>query len=100
MDPTKKIIVRLSPDTILILQKLVDRGDYDSLSESVSDAIDKMIRSKLAEEEVEKLVKERAQEKPLKMESLLADGGDPESMDDAVRRAVKEYVRSRMRPEE
>ncbi|MCL2295621.1 MAG: hypothetical protein FWC29_00875 [Methanomassiliicoccaceae archaeon] len=99
MDPTKKIIVRLSPETIIILQKLVDRGDYDSLSESVSDAIDKMILSKLTEEEVGKFVKEHAEEKALKMESLLTDG-DPESMDDAVRRAVKEYVRSRMQSEE
>ncbi|MCL2510270.1 MAG: CopG family transcriptional regulator [Methanomassiliicoccaceae archaeon] len=95
MDTTEKIIVRLTPDMIIALQALVDRGDYDSLSESVSDAISKMIESKFTPKEVAKLVKEHSKEKPLKMESLLSDG-EPESMDDAVRKAVREYVRTRL----
>ena len=99
MDPTEKIIVRLTPDTIILLQELVDRGDYDSLSESVYDAIDKMIESKFTQKEAANIKKEHAKKESLKMKSLLADG-DPESMDDAVRKAVKEYVRTRMQPEE
>jgi len=95
MDTTEKIIVRLSPDMIIALQALVDRGEYDSLSESVADAISKMVESKFTPKEVAKLVKEHAKEKPLKMESLLSDG-EPESMDDAVRKAVREYVRTRL----
>jgi len=95
MDPTEKIIVRLTPDTIIALQTLVDRGEYDSLSESVSDAITKMIESKFTPDELSMLAKERSKEKNLKMESLLTDG-DPESMDDAVRRAVREYVKTRL----
>jgi len=95
MDPTEKIIVRLSKDTIIALQTLVDRGDYDSLSESVSDAINMMIESKLTPKEVALLAEEHAKEKPLKMESLLTEG-EPLSMDDAVRKAVRDYVKSRM----
>jgi len=95
MDQTEKIIVRLSPDTVLLLQALVDKGEYDSLSESVADAINKMVESKFTKKEVAKISKEHMKEQPLKMESLLSDG-DPESMDDAVRRAVKEYVKTRM----
>lgn len=99
MDPTEKIIVRLAPDTIIILQTLVDRGDYDSLSEGVSDAISKLIESKLTPKEISKILHDNVREKPLNMESLLSDGS-PESMDEAVRKAVKDYVRSRMEPED
>jgi len=95
MDQTEKIIVRLSPDTVILLQALVDRGEYDSLSESVADAINKMVESRFTKKEMAKLAKEHTKEQPLNMESLLSDG-DPESMDDAVRRAVKEYVKTRM----
>jgi Arc/MetJ-type ribon-helix-helix transcriptional regulator len=99
MDPTEKINVRLSPDTMAVLQALIDRGDYDSLSESVSDAIDLMIASKLTPNEIAKIQKEHVRGKPIKMESLLKES-DPESMDEAVKKAVKDYVRSRMDPEE
>jgi len=99
MDPTEKIIVRLEPDTMAILQALVDRGEYDSLSEGVSDAIDKLIASKFTPKEIAKILNEQTRAKPIKMESLLTDD-DPESMDEAVRKAVREYVRSRMDSEE
>jgi len=99
MDPTEKILVRLTPDTMLLLQTLVDRGEYDSLSESVADAIDKMIGSKLTPKEITKILGEHVKERPLKMESLLTDG-DPESLDEALKKAVRDYVRSRIEPEE
>jgi len=99
MDPTEKLIVRVSPDTVTILQELVDRREYGSLSESVADAINKMIGSKLTEEEISKILSDHKREKPLKMESLMTDD-DQESMDEAVKKAVKGYVRARMEPEE
>lgn len=99
MDPAEKIIVRLAPDTIILLQALVDRGEYSSLSESVADAIEKMIGSKFTPEEAERIISGQIRERPVSMESLLKDG-DPESMDEAVRKAVRDYVRSRMDPEE
>jgi Arc/MetJ-type ribon-helix-helix transcriptional regulator len=99
MDPSDKIIVRLPPDTVLILQALVDRGDYSSLSESVADAIEKMINADLTPEEIERILGDHVREPPLKMESLLTDN-DPGSMDEAVRKAVRGYVRSRMDLEE
>ena len=99
MDPTEKILVRLTPDTMLLLQTLVDRGDYGSLSESVSDAIDKMIGSKLTPKEITKILNEHSRERPLKMESLLTDE-DPDSLDATLKKAVRDYVRSRVEPEE
>ncbi|MCL2318343.1 MAG: hypothetical protein FWC44_04775 [Methanomassiliicoccaceae archaeon] len=99
MEPTEKIIVRVSPDTVTILQELVDRREFGSLSESVADAIKEMIASKLTDEEIAKILSEHAREKPLKMETLLTDD-DKESMDEAVKKAVRGYVRARMEPEE
>jgi len=99
MDPSEKIIVRLSPDTVLVLQSLVDKGEYRSLSESVADAIEQMIEAKFTPEEIEKIVSNRIREQPLRIESLLTDN-NPESMDEAVRKAVRGYVRSRMDREE
>lgn len=99
MDPTEKVIVRLSPDTIALLQSLVDRGEYGSLSESVSAAVDQLIKSKLTTKEISKILSEVVREKPVDMESLLTDG-DPISMDEAVRKAVSDYIKTRMDPEE
>jgi Arc/MetJ-type ribon-helix-helix transcriptional regulator len=99
MDPTEKITVRLTQDTMTALQALVDRGDYDSLAESVSDAIQKMLESKFSPKELSKIQKEGVRENPIDMDSLLTDG-DKRSTDEAVMKAVTEYVRSRMRPEE
>ncbi|MDR1690364.1 MAG: hypothetical protein LBR42_00785 [Candidatus Methanoplasma sp.] len=99
MDQTEKVIVRLTPDTIVILQALVDRGYYSSLSESVSDAVQKMIESRLTHKEVSKILKDYVKDKPVDMKSLLTDG-EPVSMDEAISKAVAEYVRSRMKPEE
>jgi len=99
MDPTEKITVRLTQDTMAVLQALVDRGDYDSLAESVSDAIQKMIESKFSPKELSRIQKEGIRENPIDMESLLTDG-DKKATDEAVMKAVTEYVRSRMKPEE
>ncbi|MCL2032276.1 MAG: hypothetical protein FWH45_02435 [Methanomassiliicoccaceae archaeon] len=99
MDPTEKVIVRLPQDTVIVLQALVDRGEYDSLSESVSDAIRKMIESKFTPKEISKIVNEHAREKPINMESLLTDG-EQVSTDDAIRKAVRDYIKSMMEPEE
>ena len=96
---SEKFLVRISPDTVLLLQTLVDRGAYDSLASGVSDAIEKMIESKLSAEEIEKILEEHVRRKPFRMESLLSDG-DPVSMEEAVKTAVREYVKSRSRPEE
>jgi Arc/MetJ-type ribon-helix-helix transcriptional regulator len=99
MDPTEKILVRLTPDTMLLLQELVDRGDYDSLAEGVADAISKLVESKFTPEESAKYAKRHVLEKPLNMKALITDG-EKESMDEAVRKAVRGYVRTRMGPEE
>ena len=99
MDKTEKIMVRLSPDKIIALQALVDRGDYKSLSEGVADAINRMIESKFTTEEITEIIGEHAEEKPLRMESLMTDK-DPVSMDEAVKKAVRDYVKSRMGPGE
>ncbi|AIZ57057.1 hypothetical protein Mpt1_c11950 [Candidatus Methanoplasma termitum] len=99
MDPTNKIIVRLSPDTVLLLQALVNKGHFNSLSECIAEAISQMIEANLTSEESEKALKGHVKEQPLKMESLLTDN-NPESMDEAVRKAVRGYVKSRMDPEE
>jgi Arc/MetJ-type ribon-helix-helix transcriptional regulator len=99
MDPTEKITVRLTQDTMAALQALVDRGDFDSLAEGVSEAIQKMIESKFTPKELSKIQKEGVRENPINMESLLTDG-DKKSSDEAVMKAVTEYVRSKMKPEE
>ena len=95
MDPTEKIIVRLTPENIALLQALVDRGEYSSLSESVSDAIDQMIMSKFTSKEISRISKEAVREHPVDMESLLTDG-DPVSMDEAVNKAVTDYIKTRL----
>jgi hypothetical protein len=99
MERNEKLMVRLDTDTVMLLQKLVDDGEYSSLSEAVATAVDRMIRSKFDREEILRVSKETNKSLTVNINSLL-NVDDSAEMEKVIRKAVSEYVRSKMEPEE
>jgi hypothetical protein len=99
MERNEKLMVRLDADTVTLLQKLVDDGEYSSLSEAVATAVDRMIRSKFDREEILRVSKEANKSLTVNINSLL-NVDDSAEMEKVIRKAVSEYVRSKMEPEE
>jgi len=99
MERNEKLMVRLDADTVTLLQKLVDDGEYSSLSEAVATAVDRMIRSKFDREEILRVSKETNKTLTVNINSLL-DVDDSAEMEKVIRKAVSDYVRSKMEPEE
>jgi len=99
MERNEKLMVRLDADTVTLLQKLVDDGEYSSLSEAVATAVDRMIRSKFDREEILRVSKETNKSLAVNINSLL-NVDDSAEMEKVIRKAVSEYVRSKMEPEE
>ena len=50
---TERVSVRLSADVMDALQSLVDRGDFQSISDAVSLAIDSFVRARLTPDEID-----------------------------------------------
>lgn len=87
MDPERKVTVRLSQETVGILQALVDSGEFPSLSVAVRTVLDDY-----AEERFAQGVKPAPEmgEDYLSIEDLTIDGS---SLDDAVLAAATEFAR-------
>jgi len=101
MERVEKLMVRLDSDTVILLQKLVDNGNYDSLSEAVAAAVNDMTRAKFTPKEIFAILQESKRDRPIDVNSLLSDNdNDRPETDDVIRKAVSDYVRSKMGPEE
>ncbi len=87
MDTDRKVTVRLSSETVGILQSLVDSGEFVSLSDAVRSVLDEY-----AEERFAQGVKPAPEmgEDYLSIEDLTIDGS---SLDGAIMAAAKEFVR-------
>jgi Arc/MetJ-type ribon-helix-helix transcriptional regulator len=88
--------VRLPIRTLEQLQTLVDQGDYDTISDAVRAAIDRLISLKFPPEHVERITIDLPKGKVVELEQLVRTG-DSVSLEDAIRNAVREYVRMQLR---
>lgn len=95
MTSTERVVVRLTPDTIAVLDTLVQSGEFSSLSDVIMGAIKDFISKKFTAEEISKVLEELPNKKIIDPESLM-ESGTPTDMDAAVRAAVGNYVRNRM----
>ncbi|MCL2785788.1 MAG: ribbon-helix-helix protein, CopG family [Methanomassiliicoccaceae archaeon] len=96
MNPAERITVRLPPDTAELVQRLVDSGKFQNVSDVIREALDEFLRVRFPSGNVERVTVELPKAKVIELESLVQDG-DSVSMDDAIRNAVREYTRSRIR---
>jgi len=95
MSSSEKVVVRLTQDTIAILETLVDSGEYNSISEIIMSALSDFIGSKFTSNDIRQILEALPEKKDVGMEALMNNGNRTE-MDEAVRSAVIEYVRDKM----
>ena len=98
MGDIERLTVRLDSDAVAVLQKLVDDGEYSSMSDAVANTVYEMIGSRFTPKEISRIVTE-TRKKDVDIDVLLSDGDSPE-LKEIVSKAVAEYVKSKMNPEE
>lgn len=95
MDSVEKVTVRLPPETISLLQVLVDRGDFRSLSDAVRGAVDEMVATHFSPEDISVLAVEHRGDDVLELGALVRSGSTA-SFDDDLRGAVRDFVRAKL----
>ena len=91
----EKVTVRLTSDSVRLLQSLVDRGDFPNLSEVVRNAIDEFVGDRFPPGSIVD-IDESAHDDGVIELSALVHGNNTMLMGEAVQDAVREYIRNRM----
>ena len=94
MNSAERVTVRMSTETVQLLQSMVDNKEYGNISDVIRKAVEEFLDNKFTPENIEKVTVELPKTKVLELESLVRDG-DSVSLDDAIRNAVREYTRVR-----
>lgn len=93
---TERVTIRVPSDQVILMQHLVDNGEYDNLSDVVRTALEEFMSTRFTPENVEKITIDFPKGNVLELESLVKNG-DSVSLDDAIRNAVREYTRVRLK---
>ncbi|MCL2712722.1 MAG: ribbon-helix-helix protein, CopG family [Methanomassiliicoccaceae archaeon] len=96
MNSTERITVRLPSDMAEQIQKLVDSGEYSSVSDVIRESLESFLSIRFPAGSVNKVVVELPRSKVMELETLVQDG-ESISLDDAIRDAVREYTRARLK---
>ena len=94
MGDLQKVTVRIPSDTVVLLQELVDRGEFVSMAEAVNCAVEDLIGERFTPEDRIEVVS-HSEDNTIDIGALIQGGTDPFSGDE-IRDAVRAYVRSRM----
>ncbi|MEE9601132.1 MAG: ribbon-helix-helix domain-containing protein [Thermoplasmata archaeon] len=89
---TERVTVRLPVRTLEQLATLVNKGDYDTISDAVRAAIDNLLDVKFPPRHLERITVDLPKGKAVELKQLVRSG-DSVSLEDAIRNAVREYVR-------
>lgn len=92
---TERVTVRLPVRTLEQLDTLVRQGDYDTLSDAIRAAIDRLLALKFPPEHLERVTVDLPKGRAVELEELVREG-DSVSLEDAIRNAVREYVRNQI----
>lgn len=94
MGSMEKVTVRLSSDTVRMLQELVDRGDFPTLSDAVRSAVDHLVDDRFSSDSIIEIVETPYDDGIIEMSALVH--GDADIAGVAVQDAVRDYIRSRI----
>ena len=94
MGELQKVTVRIPSETVVLLQELVDRGEFHSMADAVNHAVEDLVGSKFTPEDRIEIVS-HSEDNVLEIGALIQGGADPLAGDE-IRDAVRAYVRSRM----
>jgi CopG family nickel-responsive transcriptional regulator len=92
---SEKVSVRINPRTLDALEHLVQTGKYPTVSDAIREAIENLIETHFAPENIRKFMIELPAGNVIELEKLVRNG-DAISIHDAIRNAVREYVRERL----
>ena len=95
MDTMEKVTVRLPAETIRLLQELVDRGEFLTMSDAVRNAVDSLIGDRFTPETRIEIVESPRDDGIIEM-SALVRSGDPVLINDEVCDSLRDYIRSRL----
>jgi Arc/MetJ-type ribon-helix-helix transcriptional regulator len=95
MIPTERVAVRLTPDTVAVLDTLVRSGEFSSMSDVVMAALREFIDSRFKAEDIHRILEDASKKKAIDPESLIAPS-DTADLDEAIKAAVSGYVRDRI----
>lgn len=95
MSGTERFYVRLTSETVAVLNTFVESGDYSSLNEVIMSAINEFITSRLSPEDISRLLQAESERKPIDPKSVMAED-DGVRMEDAIKAAVEKFVREKM----
>ncbi len=92
---TKRITVRIPTDLSDGLERLVELGEYSTVSDAIRAAITNLIDNKNAPEHISKVTVDLPKKNVDDIENLVNEG-ESINVDDAIRTAVREYVKDRI----
>lgn len=93
MEPADRIAVKLTPESIVALKVLVDKGEFESMSDAMRKAIDEFILSRFTPEEIDIMASEVHVEL---VDSDITGESRVEAMNKAIHEAVTKFVRGKM----
>ncbi|NLL94269.1 MAG: ribbon-helix-helix protein, CopG family [Thermoplasmatales archaeon] len=94
-----RVSIRLSKETLAVLQSLVEDGEFENLSDVLRKAVDEFIEARFTPENILKITVDLPKGNVNDLQHLI-DEGDSVSLDDAIRNAVREYTRNRIKKQE
>lgn len=95
MGPVERYSVRLTPETVAVLNTFVESGEYNSLNEVIMAAINDFIMSRLGPEDVRRILEEKIDVVPIDPLTVIAQDENA-GFDDIIKTAVEKYVREKM----
>lgn len=95
MVPTERVTVRLTSDTIAVLETLIKTGEFSSMSDIAMAALREFIDSRFKAEDIHKILEDASKRDKISPESLIAST-DSSDLDEAIKTAVSEYIRDRV----
>lgn len=95
MTASERVTVRITKEQLLLIQDLIDRGKFGTMTEIVVSALDEFLGKYYSPENIRKVTVDLPKGNMIRLEELVRDG-DSISIDDAIRNAVREYTRNRV----
>ncbi|MGN1044487.1 MAG: CopG family transcriptional regulator [Candidatus Methanomethylophilaceae archaeon] len=95
MTASERVTVRITKEQLLLIQDLIDKGKFDTMTEVVVSALDEFLGKYYSPENIQKVTVDLPRGNMVRLEELVRDG-DSVSIDDAIRNAVREYTRNRI----
>ena len=95
METLEKVTVRLSAETIRLLQELVDKGEFPTMSDAVRSAVDRFLGDRFTPETRIEIIESPRDDGIIKMSTLVRNG-DAVLINDEVCGSLRDYIRSRL----